>query len=81
MKTHLSFREIKFLLEKIKDDLRNNYVLQYKTKDETGKVSRSLLIEADILEDILEKLTAAKIKCEIKYKKMVAHSKEKKKLH
>ena len=85
MKTHLSYREITFLLEKVKDILKDNYIQHYKFKDETGKVSRTLLIEADTLEDILEKLTAAKIKCEIKYKKMVSHSKgkekEKKKIH
>tara|TARA_R100000664_G_C2651018_1_gene71663 strand:+ start:266 stop:514 length:249 start_codon:yes stop_codon:yes gene_type:complete len=82
MKTHLSYREINFLLEKVKDILRENYIQNYKFKDETGKVPRTLLIEADTLEDILEKLLVAKGKCEIKYKKMVAHSKAKeKKLH
>ena len=69
-------------MEKVKDILRENYIQNYKFKNETGKVPRTLLIEADTLEDILEKLLVAKAKCEIKYKKMVAHSKAKeKKLH
>ena len=82
MKTHLSYREINFLLEKVKDILRENYIQNYKFKNETGKVPRTLLIEADTLEDILEKLLVAKAKCEVKHKKMVAHAKAKeKKLH
>jgi len=83
MKTHLSYREIKFLMEKVKDDLRDNYVDVYNHKYKNGKVPRELLIENDTLEDILEKLTIAKVKCELKFKKMVKHSREvvKKKLH
>ena len=83
MKVHLTHREIKFLLEKVKEELKNIYILQHKFKNETGRVPRYLLIDADTSEDVLEKLTIGKLKCEIKYKKMVEHAKEKekKKIH
>lgn len=81
MKTQLSYREIKFLLEKIRDDLKNNYVDLYNYKHETGKVPRDLLIENDILEDVLEKLVVAKVKCELKFKNLAKDDKKKKKLH
>ena len=83
MKVHLTHREIKFLLEKVKEELKNIYILQHKFKNETGRVPRYLLIDADTSEDVLEKLTVSKLKCEIKYKKMVEHAKEKekKKIH
>ena len=83
MKVHLTHREIKFLLEKVKEELKNIYILQNKFKNETGRVPRYLLIDADTSEDVLEKLTIGKLKCEIKYKKMVEHAKEKekKKIH
>ena len=83
MKIHLTHREIKFLLEKVKEELKNIYILQHKFKNETGRIPRYLLIDADTSEDVLEKLTIGKLKCEIKYKKMVEHAKEKekKKIH
>ena len=81
MKTQLSYREIKFLLEKTKDDLRKNYIDAHNFKHENGKVPRDLLIENDILEDILEKLMVAKVKCELKFKKLVKDDAKKKKLH
>ena len=83
MKVHLTHREIKFLLEKVKEELKNIYILQHKFKNETGRIPRYLLIDADTSEDVLEKLTIGKLKCEIKYKKMVEHAKgkEKKKIH
>lgn len=83
MKVHLTHREIKFLLEKVTEELKNIYILQHKFKNETGRVPRYLLIDADTSEDVLEKLTVGKLKCEIKYKKMVEHAKEKekKKIH
>jgi len=83
VKVHLTHREIKFLLEKVKEELKNIYILQHKFKNETGRIPRYLLIDADTSEDVLEKLTIGKLKCEIKYKKMVEHAKgkEKKKIH
>ena len=65
------------------NNVNKSYVLQHKFKNETGRVPRYLLIDADTSEDVLEKLTVGKLKCEIKYKKMVEHAKEKekKKIH
>jgi hypothetical protein len=82
MKTHLSYREIKYLLLKTREDLKKNLIETRKALDDSGRVSRHLLIEADIMEDILEKLTIAKLKCESKFEKLVSHSiSKKKKLH
>tara|TARA_Y100001963_G_C6791397_1_gene455597 strand:- start:4213 stop:4461 length:249 start_codon:yes stop_codon:yes gene_type:complete len=80
MKTHFNYKELSLLYELTKDDLRRVYqeMARYKSFEEIKPTSKDLLVKADLLEDVLEKLAVGKTKCKMKYKAMVEFSKKKK---